>query len=149
MIPSVSLSKATWRRRALREAMDELEHAVSGPAAAVGWSEGVGRGLGAVRSAMLAHVADVEAPDGLLSDIVDHAPHLQPSCTSLRHEHEVLQGLLDRAEQDLIGAVEDGPGNRALLRRRVISLLGHLTLHRQNGADLVYDAYNVDIAASD
>jgi hypothetical protein len=27
----------------------------------------------------------------------------------------------------------------------VIGLLGRLTIHRQKGADLVYDAYNVDI----
>jgi hypothetical protein len=35
------------------------------------------------------------------------------------------------------------------VRRQVTTLLGRLTLHRQAGADLVFDAYNVDIGAMD
>jgi hypothetical protein len=30
-----------------------------------------------------------------------------------------------------------------------MTVLGRLSLHRQRGADLVYEAYNVDIAAGD
>jgi hypothetical protein len=39
--------------------------------------------------------------------------------------------------------------SRSAVRRRVVNLIGRLTLHRQAGSDLVFEAYNVDIAASD
>jgi hypothetical protein len=46
-------------------------------------------------------------------------------------------------------ARSNGNDIRALIRRRVVNLIGRLTLHRQAGSDLVFEAYNVDIAASD
>ncbi len=129
--------------------MTELEFAVSGPAAAVGWAESVGLGLASVKTALEAHIDEVDGPDGLLADIAARAPGLKPACDELSEEHSVLRESLGRAEQDLIEAIQGGPGGRARLRRRVIALLGRLALHRQAGADLVYDAYNIDIAASD
>ncbi len=123
--------------------------AVSGPAAAVGWAEQVGLGLASVKTALEAHIDEVDGPEGLLAEIVRRAPGLQPACHELTEEHSVLRESMGRAEQDLIGAIQGGPDGRARLRRRVVALLGRLTLHRQAGADLVYDAYNIDIAAMD
>jgi hypothetical protein len=142
------LSAAHERRRDLRQAMAGLEQAVSAPAAAVGWTESVGRGLASVKTALEAHIDEVDGPDGLLADVVTRAPGLKPVCDELSVEHALLRGAMGRAEQDLIGAMS-GPEGRTRLRRRVVSLLGRLALHRQAGADLVYDAYNIDIAASD
>ncbi len=143
------LESAGARRRDLHHAMADLEQSISVPAASPGWSEGVGRGLSAVRTALEAHIAEVESPDGLLAEITSVAPRLQPACHELAEEHDTLLGTMDRAERDLLGAVQGGADDRARLRRRVVSLLGRLTLHRQAGADLVYDAYMIDIAASD
>lgn len=129
--------------------MTELEFAVAGPAASVGWAERVGVGLATVNTALEAHIDEVDGPDGLLADIVMRAPGLKPACDELAEEHSLLRESIKRAEQDLIGAIQGGPGGRARLRRRVVALLGRLALHRQAGADLVYDAYNIDIAAMD
>ncbi len=143
------VNNAHERRRTLHQAMTELELAVSGPAAAVGWAEDVGLGLASVKTALEAHIDEVDGPGGLLADIVSRAPGLKPACDELTEEHSLLRESMGRAEQDLIGAIQSGPGGRARLRRRVVALLGRLTLHRQAGADLVYDAYNIDIAAMD
>jgi hypothetical protein len=60
-----------------------------------------------------------------------------------------LLGAWLRAEATVRAARRNGTDLRALIRRRVVNLIGRLTLHRQAGSDLVFEAYNVDIAASD
>ena len=59
-------------------------------------------------------------------------------------EHEELVDLLDRAEASLEQSTDPKS-----IRNRAMALLPRLSMHRQRGADLVYDAYNVDIAAGD
>ena len=85
-------------------------------------------------------VTDTEAPDGLLAEIVEQAPRLWRETEGLRSEHVILVGecarLLDRVESS------DSPLS---LRRQVNLLLGRFERHRYRGADLVYEAYDVDI----
>ena len=148
-LPTETLASANGRRRALHQSMTDLELAVAGPAAAPGWLDGVRGGLRSVRSALEAHIVEVEGPSGLLADIVAQAPRLQAATAELADDHRALVEMLGRADRDVAEAEADGATGRAGVRRRVIALLGRLAVHRQSGADLVYDAYNVDIAASD
>jgi hypothetical protein len=143
------LSRATDRRRILAEEMAELEEALARPASAEDWLERVEVGLADLRLALDAHIEEVEGSDGLLAEIVEMSPRLLGQTEDLRRQHMALLGAWLRAEATVRAAREDGPAARALVRRRVVALIGRLTRHRQAGSDLVYEAYNVDIAASD
>jgi hypothetical protein len=143
------LSRATDRRRILAEEMAELEEALARPASAEDWLERVEVGLADLRLALDAHIEEVEGTDGLLAEIVEMSPRLLGQTEDLRRQHMTLLGAWLRAEATVRAAREDGPAARALVRRRVVALIGRLTRHRQAGSDLVYEAYNVDIAASD
>lgn len=149
MTDSTSLTRANARRRALNDAMTELERAVAGPASAEGWLDRVHNGLAGLREGLEAHIAEVEGPRGLLAEIMELAPRLVAPARELEDEHITLLDAWDRTERTLENVRGRGPADRAALRRRVTTLLGRVTLHRQRGADLVYEAYNVDIAASD
>jgi hypothetical protein len=148
-IPARRLASANSRRRELNETMIELEHAVAGPISAPGWLDRVQNCLVMVHDALRVHIEDVEGDDGLLEEILHEAPWLAPMTRDIEREHIALLDAYTRTEQRLRAAREHGPGDYSAVRRRVTSLLGRLTLHRQHGSDLVYEAYNVDIDASD
>lgn len=136
------LDRARSRRTALRAAMEGLEDAVAGPSAVVDvWTQGVRDALDAVRSALQAHIDEVEAPDGLLADVAETSPRLTAAANALSTDHAALLGAWDRAA----AALDAEPIDTVKVRRRVVALLGRLTLHRQAGSDLVYEAYNTDI----
>ena len=127
--------------------MIELETVVAGPSASEGWLGRVYESLDDLLEALQAHIDEVEGPDGLLAQIIDEEPRLSAETDEFRREHVELLEACERTRKAILGArlVADG----ARVRRNVTSLLGRLTAHRQRGSDLVYDAYNVDIAASD
>lgn len=82
------------------------------------------------------HVGITESDDGLLAEITLHAPHLNHRCDTLRTEHADI----DKALHAL------GP---SAYKEAVIDVLDAIERHRHRGAELVYDAYNVDIATGD
>jgi hypothetical protein len=86
------------------------------------------------------HVTDTEAPDGLLAEIVEEAPRLWREAEGLRAEHETLIEECAR----MLGRVE-GSDSPLSLRSQVNVLLGRFERHRYRGADLVYEAFDVDI----
>ena len=143
------LSRAQDRRRLLAEEMTHLEKIVAGPASAEDWLDRVEIGLSDLRQALDAHITEVEGPDGLLAEIVELAPRLSAQTDELREDHMEILGAWLRTEATVRAARGNGEDLRALIRRRVVNLIGRLTLHRQAGSDLVFEAYNVDIAASD
>jgi hypothetical protein len=138
--------RARIRRNELHAAMERLEATVAKPAAPNGWADAVDASLLELEEALRAHIREVEAPDGLLAEIVDVAPRLVAEVETIKKEHVDLVRSWTRARQSLRG---DGVATATEVRRRVISLLGRLAIHRQRGSDLVYEAYNVDIAAAD
>jgi hypothetical protein len=142
------LSRAQLRRHDLAEAMTALEKAIAGPASVAGWLDRVEASLGNLRGALDAHIEEVEGPQGLLDEIVAVDPRLTPYVEDLRKDHIDLLGAWVRAEATA-RAVRGGFALPSKIRRRVTTLLGRLTLHRQAGADLVYEAHSVDIAAAD
>ncbi len=97
-----------------------------------------------MREALDEHIEVTEGAGGLLEDIQGIAPRLSNEIGLIKAEHEELVDLLDKAQTSL----EQTEDSKAI-RNRAMSILPRLLLHRQRGADLVYDAYNVDIAAAD
>jgi hypothetical protein len=132
----------------MAEAMTALEEVISGPASRAGWLDRVEASLGDLRNALDGHIEEVEAPVGLLAEIVAVDPRLAPYAEDLRKDHIDLLGAWVRSEATVRAARNDA-ATTSMVRRRVTTLLGRLTLHRQAGADLVYEAHSVDIAAVD
>jgi hypothetical protein len=109
------------------------------------WSTELRQQLDALSSALDQHVTMTEGPDGLLADIVVAAPRLAHRVDVTRKDHLRLRSQLDTV-LDSLPADESGV---AEVRDQVVELLTSLVRHRQAGADLVYEAYNVDIEAAD
>jgi hypothetical protein len=133
------LGAARHHRVKLRQAMAEVEGAAAGAAGNPTWHSDLVVALAELLSAFDGHVEEVDASDGLLAELVGMAPRLQKRVTRLGDEHPELRTKIEAA----IVIVDEG--EVAEVRSRTMSVLGSLAAHRQSGADLVYDAYNVDI----
>lgn len=134
------------RRAELRTSMGVLERALAsatGTSAAATWVAHVRDALRALSDDFVQHVAITEGEDGLYADLAQHSPRLEHAVARLVEEHaEVgsrLEDLLALAAGD---AVE---GQVPQVRTAGTDLLGALMRHRQHGADLVFEAYDLDI----
>lgn len=132
------------RRESLHAAMVALEAANSGPADA-DWSAGVLHALEVTSAVLRQHVDTVEADDGLFVKIANDAPHVMPRVETLRHEHA---DLLART-QSMLETCRAGSCSADDLREGVLALVTALSRHRHRGADLIYEAYQVDVSAAD
>ncbi len=150
-LPSTELTPTlaeTARRRAdLHMALISLEKAISSPA--VGregdWSKDVLRNLVDMEHAIIEHIEVTERTNGLYDEISQKAPRLSGKIDQLRREHPEMRAsateLISRLEATPIGAELPLQDARDDLQR----LLGRIVRHRQLGADLVWEAYNLDI----
>ncbi len=144
--PSSRLSRAQILRIELRDSMEELEDVCARAAAAQGWLASLESSMNRLHRALGRHIAEVESPTGLLVEIAEVTPRLAADIARIRNEHAELVRSTNRVFKGLERGAE---ANVTLLRATVLTLLGDLALHRQHGSDLVYDAYNMDIAAGD
>ncbi len=133
------LGAARHHRIKLHHAMVDVERAAAGAAGDPTWRADLGAALTELLEAFDGHVEEVDAPDGILADVVGMAPRLQNQVKRLGDEHAELRPMIESA----LGVVEGG--DVADVRAETMAALGALAAHRQSGADLVYDAYNVDI----
>lgn len=148
-MPSAELMDLRRRRAELRESMGELERALAAPAGhrATAWGERVHDALSDLSDDFIDHVVITESPDGLHQSILSGAVRLANAVTALAAEHsvitETISSLLADTEPPVTpDAVED-------IRDRAGRLLGHLARHRQQGADLIYEAFETDIGGGD
>ena len=138
-----ALQAAALKRSELKEALSRVEFAAASPSAGEGWRTRLLKELEGLRAALLDHVDEVEADDGLLKEILEHAPRLANQIKIVRDEHpelcrQVDEIILDvRGEEDVID-----------LRSGVLDTLTAIARHRQSGSDLVYEGYNVDIGGN-
>lgn len=144
---SPTLAETARRRADLRDALVDVEQAISRPA--VGrepeWTKGVVLRLEGLAHAIEEHVEITERMEGLYDEISTKAPHLATKIDRLREEHPVLrdrtQMLLTKLQTTAIGPAWPLDEARDDLQR----LLGQIVRHRQLGSDLVWEAYNLDI----
>jgi hypothetical protein len=145
---SPALQEAAKRRRTLHEGLVALEQAISSPAAGriPEWTRIVTKELTSVRDAWDLHVDATEKPDGLYEEIVTLSPRLAGTVERLQREHPEITTavgqMLERLEQVEVGQIA-WPLDDA--RDDLQRMIGRLIRHRQRGADLVWEAYNVDI----
>lgn len=136
---------ARIRRLALHEAMEQLEWSIARASQADDWRERVTEALDGLQVALEAHIVEVEAPDGLLAEILDMSPRFAAEIEEIIKEHADLTAEWQAAD----AAAQDPAADTGHVRRLIITLLGGIAEHRQRGADLAFDAYNVDIGASE
>jgi hypothetical protein len=143
-----ALEAAARRRRELREALVALEDAVASPARdSDHWRAGVGARLAALREAFAEHVAETEAAGGLYDEMEEIAPHVQGTARRLREEHPPLTSAIIDAVARFDAPFPEATDVDAL-RDELQRLMGRLVRHRQHGADLVWEAYQLDIGGA-
>jgi hypothetical protein len=143
-----ALEAAARRRRELRDALVELENAVSSPALdAEHWRDGVAARLVALREAFAEHVAETEGPGGLYDEMEEIAPHVRAKARRLREEHTPLSSAVVDSQGRFAEPFPEGTDFDAL-RDDLQRLMGRFIRHRQHGADLVWEAYALDIGGA-
>jgi hypothetical protein len=126
--------------------------AISSPAAgrAPEWATQVAKAVVGVRDAFEQHVIVTEKPGGLYEEIMERAPRLAGTVKRLQDEHptitESVATLVERLES---GEVESDAWPPDNARNDLQRLIGAVVRHRQKGADLVWEAYNVDIGGTE
>src|SRR5580765_8410307 len=141
-----ALGEARKRRHTLHDAIVQLEMAISSPAAgrAPDWTTQVTKAVVGVRDAFEQHVIVTEKPNGLYEEIMERAPRLAGTVKRLQDEHptitESVAALVERLES---GEVESDAWPPDNARNDLQRLIGAVVRHRQKGADLVWEAYNV------
>jgi hypothetical protein len=143
------LAAVRVRRDRLYEAILELERVLAVPAGdrPKEWAVAVGGAVDGLRSILERHVADTEADGGFFDDVRDRAPQLLPAAKRLQAEHApLLDATIALATK--VSSVGSERGVDAA-RADAVDLIQRLLHHRHRGAELVYDAYSVDISAAD
>jgi hypothetical protein len=131
------------QRSQLGQAMQRVELAAAAPAARESWIPELAAHLRQLDSAFDSHIRDVQAPLGLLDRILDQAPRLQRSVEASKADHAAVSEVIKHAVS-LVGT-EDAADRVEEVREATMTALLALARHRQKGADLIYDAYDVDI----
>jgi Hemerythrin HHE cation binding domain len=141
---SAELSTVRAHRIRLREAAQELEAALAAPLTGRldGWARQVRPAVQRIRDAFAAHVSFTEGRGGLFDQIRTDAPRLVTALARLHREHGEITAGLAAAEEQLEAGGEAG---MARVREQLTAALTALSLHRQRGADLLYEAYQVDL----
>jgi hypothetical protein len=144
-----ALDDVRIRRAGLKAALSGLELALAAPFAnRADWVTHVRDALGVVHEVWTRHIVETEAPGGFLDDLVNEAPRLSTPSSRLRREHSDILDTIVRAEERLATPADEDDGYVVWaeeLRVELTALLAALARHRQRGADLVYEAYAVDL----
>lgn len=147
-----ALRSVRVERADLFEELVRLEHALAAPLPGriPAWSATLHEALVDLAAAFERHIAVNEGPNGLFAGIRDAAPRLDGELTRLTREHADVRNELAAALSTIREVESSGDPDAALeAREQVTALLVKLTRHRQHGADLVWEAYAVDIGVGD
>ncbi len=146
--PLPELDDVRLRRAGLKAVMSGLEIALATPVAQRDmWLARVGDALNSVHEVWTRHIVETEAPGAFLDELTAESPRLSKPASRLRREHTDVLAQITRAEKRLSLAPNGDDYDRWVeeLRAELTSLLVALARHRQRGADLIYEAFDVDI----
>jgi hypothetical protein len=128
------------------DATAALEAALAAPAAGAGWRDGLRAALVEVDVTIRDHIAETEGDGGLLDRVRVEVPRLSNAVSKLVDEHLTLTQLTRKVVDRLDGVADDRIGEEApVVREDALNLLAAIVRHRQRGADLLYEAYQVDV----
>jgi hypothetical protein len=141
-----ALDEARTRRIALSDAADLAEDLIARPGSDPQWTMRVADALQGLQLAFANHVTEVENDDGLLPQLRHDAPRLSYGIDRMFTEHNVIDAELDVAATLVHGCEGDCSADMVeAIRESLVDVLRSISRHRQRGADLVYEAYHVDI----
>jgi hypothetical protein len=155
----------------LQPALEQLARSLTGeiPGREGGWAADVGNALGDLESALQQHIANAEAPDGLLAEVDLTRPTLVRRVGVLRKEHadfldqaSAFRGQVQKAAQAFqtpaqppasdvlpepagVGSVADF----SALRQEGERLAGALKQHLDEEASLALESVTTDIGVGD
>jgi hypothetical protein len=131
--------------------MGDVERAAAAAAASriAPWAVSLRERLVGLLAAFDHHILVTEADDGLLEEVVEVAPRLAHRANQLRTDHATIRGLIEKAITELDRPEFLDQAGVGQVREQILDLLRQISHHRHLGADLIYQAYNVDIEASD
>lgn len=143
--PDPGLDALRRRRAELGASMAALEQALAAPVAGrrSAWAERVDVALVELWADFDEHVAATDAPGGLYEAVLAVTPRLTNAVRRLAGEHVVIRELV----RDLLERVRPpvAADEVEVIRERGAALLGRLARHRQHGANLIHEAYEVDL----
>jgi hypothetical protein len=138
--PTRALEQAKGQRLSLRRAIDEFHDVLEGTGDIP--AERLAPTLERLRTVFGVHVEVTESPGGLYEEILEIAPRLANKIARFKREHAGITKAIHAALDDL---PPEGATASPDLRGRLDRLHELLARHRRRGADLVYEAYSVDI----
>jgi hypothetical protein len=131
--------------------MGDVERAAAAAAAdrIVPWAVSLRERLVGLLAAFDHHIHVTESAGGLLEEVVEAAPRLAKRAEQLRSDHVAIRGLIEKAISELEQPESLKEADVDEIRDVVLDIFRQIGHHRHLGADFVYQAYNVDIEASD
>jgi hypothetical protein len=143
------IERSREHRRGVRQACLDLEETLARPPDqdVEKWTADTAARFRQLTEAFHHHAEQSEGPNGLLVEIVEIAPRLANKVDQVKREHEVLLAELARLERE--ASNQAYPNQSEVIRAEGLRLLQDLAAHRQRGADLIYEAYSVDVEGGD
>jgi hypothetical protein len=144
-----ALAAIRVRRDTLLDSIMDLEQSLAAPSTARvrAWAADVAASLDRLRAVFDSHVTDTEKSGGLFEELTVEEPRLARAIDRMRADHVTIATTAEELSERL-GAADDGADADAM-RAAVLDLIRALLVHRHRGAELVYDAYNVDLSVGD
>jgi len=131
------------RRADIGAALSRLEDALARPVGAKDeWRARVGWALDDLATVGRVQIAAFLSPGGPLEEAVGRSPRLSGPVDQLRRELPDIEGEADNLQKKL------GEVDPADMRRQLIPFLGRVVRIRQTVADVMWEAYSVDIGGA-
>ena len=121
----------------LPSAIHGFARMVAMPPSAPDWTTSFTEQLATLREQMRAHVRDTEGPGGTYAKLLRDAPRLAPGVQALVEDHRAILRALDQPPVPLVDVER--------VRAWALSIVQDVSMHRQRGANLVYEAYLTDL----
>jgi hypothetical protein len=137
------------RRDRLYDAVLAVERAIAAPAGddPERWAAALAAPVDNLQEVLDGHISDTEGREGLFEQMRTDAPHLLHAVERLQGEHTPLMVAATALAASLPTAHDDA--SVEAIRALALDLVRRLLEHRHRGAELVYDAYAVDVSPGD
>jgi hypothetical protein len=133
------------RRAELGDAVDHLEQVLALAQGQTVLTDEIRDLLDRVKADLAVHRALAEGRQGLHVDIVRSSPRHAHAIRRLNAEHRALAAHINELCTQAANRVFDGGVAMERLRSCAQDLVREITRHRQREADVVYEAYDLDI----